>query len=320
MKNILLTAIASISIATITTAQVPSYIPTNGLLGYWSFSGNANDQSVNGNNGTVTGATLTNDRYGNTNSAYLFNGTSDFISVGYVSTFNSYPLTLSTWIKTNSTQRGGILSKYISCSNNGYAITSGIGGEISAYYFSQNGSYINLDAPTTFTINNNSWQMISVVFDNDSAYLYSNNSLSSKYKFSTLNPNAPTTTTDLYFGRMLGGTCDPDLFYNGQIDDAVIWNRALTQNEIAQIYNSATVGIQKNKFENLNLFCFEKTIYLNSIPNIKLTLKLIDLTGKIIYNDITKEKNKIDVSNGLYIVNLVDENNNIILTKKIIIE
>jgi len=33
--------------------QVPSYVPTNGLDGYWSFSGNANDLSGNGNHGFV---------------------------------------------------------------------------------------------------------------------------------------------------------------------------------------------------------------------------------------------------------------------------
>jgi hypothetical protein len=34
-------------------AQVPSYVPTNGLVGWWPFNGNANDESGNGNNGTV---------------------------------------------------------------------------------------------------------------------------------------------------------------------------------------------------------------------------------------------------------------------------
>ena len=55
-------------------AQVPSYVPTNGLVGWWPFNGNANDESGNGNNGTVNGATLTSDRFGSINSAYSFNG------------------------------------------------------------------------------------------------------------------------------------------------------------------------------------------------------------------------------------------------------
>jgi len=48
-------------------AQVPSYVDTNGLVGWWPFDGNANDISGNGNNGLVYGSTLTTDRNLNTN-------------------------------------------------------------------------------------------------------------------------------------------------------------------------------------------------------------------------------------------------------------
>jgi hypothetical protein len=54
------------------SAQLPSYVPTSGLVGYWPFNGNANDVSGNGNNGTVTGAVMTKNRYGINNQAYLF--------------------------------------------------------------------------------------------------------------------------------------------------------------------------------------------------------------------------------------------------------
>ena len=43
---------------------IPSYVPTNGLVGWWPFNGNANDESGNGNHGTVNGAALTSDRFG----------------------------------------------------------------------------------------------------------------------------------------------------------------------------------------------------------------------------------------------------------------
>jgi len=46
----------------------------DGLVAYYPFNGNANDESGNGNNGTVYGATLTTDRFGNTNKAYSFDG------------------------------------------------------------------------------------------------------------------------------------------------------------------------------------------------------------------------------------------------------
>ncbi|MCE2847262.1 MAG: hypothetical protein LW707_09600, partial [Sphingobacteriales bacterium] len=63
--------------------SVPSYVPTNGLVGWWPFNGNANDESGNGNHGVVNGAVLTPDRFGFSAKAYSFNGTSNFISIPY---------------------------------------------------------------------------------------------------------------------------------------------------------------------------------------------------------------------------------------------
>ena len=57
--------------AMVTTATAQSWI-TNGLVAYYPFNGNANDESGNGNDGTNYGAALTTDRKGNPNSAYSF--------------------------------------------------------------------------------------------------------------------------------------------------------------------------------------------------------------------------------------------------------
>ena len=64
-KLLLLSALTFIVTNALFSQNLPSYVPTNGLVGYWPFNGNANDQSGNGNNGTVNGATLTADRFGN---------------------------------------------------------------------------------------------------------------------------------------------------------------------------------------------------------------------------------------------------------------
>ena len=49
-----------------------STIPSDGLLAYYPFNGNANDESGNDHHGTVNGATLSEDRNGYDNSAYNF--------------------------------------------------------------------------------------------------------------------------------------------------------------------------------------------------------------------------------------------------------
>ncbi|NDA99298.1 MAG: hypothetical protein EBY31_08875 [Flavobacteriia bacterium] len=67
MKTLIL--LFPVLFTTMSFAQVPANVPANGLVGWWPFNGNANDESGNGNNGTVNGATLTTDRNGNVNSA-----------------------------------------------------------------------------------------------------------------------------------------------------------------------------------------------------------------------------------------------------------
>jgi hypothetical protein len=88
-----------IALASAAAAQ----IPTSGLIGRWEFSGNANDGSGSGNHGTVVGATLVNDRCGNPNSAYSFNGISDYITMLYSGPTGSASRSISFWMKTNYT-------------------------------------------------------------------------------------------------------------------------------------------------------------------------------------------------------------------------
>src|SRR5436190_4416392 len=82
-------------------------IPTAGLLAHYPFVGNANDVTANALNGTVNGASLTADRFGNPNCAYAFNGTSDYIALpvtGFVG-LNIYSYSL--WFKALSSTNNG---------------------------------------------------------------------------------------------------------------------------------------------------------------------------------------------------------------------
>ncbi len=71
----------------------------DGLVTYYPFNGNANDESGNGNHGTVFGATLTQDRFGASNSAYSFDG-NDFIKAS-ASILPSTERTASLWFKAD---------------------------------------------------------------------------------------------------------------------------------------------------------------------------------------------------------------------------
>jgi len=88
--------ILTLTLALAAQVQGQSFL-TNGLVAYYPFNGNAND-AVGTNNGTVQGATLTTDRFGNPNSAYSFNGSSS-----YIKTVNALPdmqsASVSCWVR-----------------------------------------------------------------------------------------------------------------------------------------------------------------------------------------------------------------------------
>ena len=88
-------------------AQLPSYLPADGLVGWWPFNGNANDESGNGNDGVVNGATLAEDRLGNSSKAYSFDGVNDFIGMDG-SNLSSTSFSLSGWFYTSVVQQQSI--------------------------------------------------------------------------------------------------------------------------------------------------------------------------------------------------------------------
>lgn len=100
MKNVLL-LIAILASSVLNAQTLPSYVPTNGLVGYWPFNGDADDESGNNNNGIVYGPALSSDRFNSPNSAYLFNGGTDLIATStQQSTTNTY--TVSFWTQVDS--------------------------------------------------------------------------------------------------------------------------------------------------------------------------------------------------------------------------
>lgn len=75
----------------------------DGLIVYYPFNGNANDESENGHHGIVNGAALTADRFGRTNGAYEFDGTDDFIQLPGTSLLElDFPISTSVWVSLSS--------------------------------------------------------------------------------------------------------------------------------------------------------------------------------------------------------------------------
>ncbi len=213
-------------------AQTPSYVPTNGLVSYWGFNGNANDISGNGNNGTVAGATLTADRFGNANSAYNFNGTNNYI-------YNNNPVnlplggtsrTVSAWIKTNSTYWGRMVLNYGGAQSSLCEIGIGTNG----------GTNINTlyGFGGSVVIASNQWVHVVSTYDaaTSTSKLFANGVLITTNTTATI---TPTTNGALWIGRGLFKAANDAYYWLGQLDDISIYNRALSTTEVQQLYTGS---------------------------------------------------------------------------------
>jgi len=98
---------------TVTVTQ-QSAIPIAGLVAYYPFNGNANDESGNGKNGTTGNVILTSDRKDKANTAYSFNGVSSFIQATNAISGNNF--SVNVWISTtNSSSNSSVNFKLQFC-------------------------------------------------------------------------------------------------------------------------------------------------------------------------------------------------------------
>jgi hypothetical protein len=249
------TFLTALLLSTSTFAQVPNYVSTNGLVGWWPFNGNANDESGNGNNGTVNGATLTSDRNGITNKAYSFDGNGDFINCGNLPSVNiTGNVSISVWLKISDFNNDhGIVSKsglydLITNSNNSNPPLDKIRWNAgNSFLFS--GPSIQL----------NQWIHITSVYNHLSGHeIYMNGILVSSDNITgSVQPN---TTYDLYLGSHQPFNVNY-WSWSGKLDDIGIWNRALTQQEITNLYNGVyNLPVELTQF---SASCSENTTNIN---------------------------------------------------------
>ena len=212
----------------------------NGLVAYYPFNGNANDESENGNNGTVNGATLITDRFGNPNSAYSFDGINDKITVINPSILNfTSTFSVSTWFNPGLSGIPNVFYGIISrAGHTGHPnLSTSFGWQIGRWTNDIRVHTMNIQNPLcendVYTLPINQWYHLVMVFDlpNGFAYSYLNGTLVNTSSC----PIVPIVASpyDLRIGVEREGTN----YVCGKIDDIGVWNRALNPQEIQTLYN-----------------------------------------------------------------------------------
>ncbi len=196
-----------------------SPIPTNGLMAWYPFNGNANDESGIGNNGTIFGASLVSDRNNVSNSAISFDGVNDYVSLGTY--FNFFNFSISMWVKPAIQTGHSVLIDNNHSSSNNWVCQAIENYQTNGYYFP--------NSANSFTLTADNWANIVLTIAGNSTYVYKNGFLVSQ---STWNLNYGNPV-NLNLGIWKSENAR---YYKGIQDDIAIWNRALTTVEISKIY------------------------------------------------------------------------------------
>ncbi|ALG68277.1 LamG-like jellyroll fold domain-containing protein [Beggiatoa leptomitoformis] len=230
--------------------------PADGLVAYYPFNANALDESGKGNDGVMYGVTPIEDRFNNKNSAFSFDGSTSYIRVNSkpeLSGFND--MSISVWIykdslkpiSSNLENIESIVTKwFFNCPNSTnpinqdtYALALGSNNTIAG----ATNRYCNTDVPNTPTVlTTNKW--VNTIFSHSSnggGKLYINGKLVS---YDSRGGSIVQSTNPLIIGadNKQGNLWR---FFNGSIDDIRIYNRALTDAEIKQLYETTETKINQ---------------------------------------------------------------------------
>jgi hypothetical protein len=338
-------------ISSIVFAQVPSYVPSNGLIGYWPFNANANDESGNGKNGTVTGATLTADRFGNPNTAYNFDGSNQFITCPSISELNGLTgATFSVWVKINGnnswTNCNLGCAQYIISRDVDYSV-SHIGLNFKLYnnkFGARTGAYNNanfaeLETLNSYSIPQSDWHHIVFRIGSENLTIYLDGVYNSSTPFTGV---ISSSSGNLNFAKQ--PVPGYEYFLNGFLDDIGIWDRALTDQEILNLYNATSNNECLTMIINTGLLSTNPVTYNNTItiyPNptndhitidcgnlanvVGYHIEISNALGQIIFNQpMNSPQYNVALNswtgNGVYFVKIYDVQNNVLTIRKIILQ
>jgi hypothetical protein len=240
------------------TAPLYSQVNLDSLLvAYYPFNGNAIDESGNGNDGTVFGATLVDDRFSNPNGAYSFNGFTDYIEFGDVFNDVFVPFAISAWIYkeqvgtpnqciiksdnypgTGTTYYYGFwLTTVDDAEQTTVGISYGDGGEPDPLNrrTKVSASTIYLDQWVHIVVNVNGPDDMAIYF----------NAFDVGGTYSGTGGNMVHSGWTANMGR---NTLPPNVYLYGMLDDIRIYDRILTLDEITALYEEQNpVGLNENQ-------------------------------------------------------------------------
>lgn len=287
-------------------AQPPAYVPTEGLLAWWGMA-DATDATTNGNTLTPVSVTGTTDRFGTANAAYSFNGTTSYLtrtSIGHTFT-QAGSFSVSIWIKKANSATGNV------------AIMSGTTASLNFIWLvqcdatkaifgtnKQQSAWFWTNATTNYVVNE--WEHYVGVYTANTMTFYRNGVLQGTT--TNTHTNVSQASLPIWIGRGVSGN-----YFNGSLDDIGIWNRALTPNEIAVLYQS-TLSVDPLVAPSIKVYPNPASDFLQwevATENIGTSYQIFDDLGRMVATgtmvDTTTEIAVSSLKTGMYFLKIGEQ-------------
>jgi len=209
------------------------------VAAYFPFNGNANDESGNGYTPVSNSAVLTTDRFGNSNSAYSFNGVNQKIEYGNILEFATSSFSMISWIRTTSTASlGCIMSNRLQQTEyTGYYLYLFTGMEVPITTINTQNSVIDrsIAATSAIPVNDGVWhQIVSTVDRSGDLSIYVDGDFKVSLDISSYAGESLSNTGSFSIGY--NNPLGPH-YFEGDIDDIKLYNKALTSVEVSALYS-----------------------------------------------------------------------------------
>ncbi|HSZ32198.1 MAG TPA: LamG domain-containing protein [Puia sp.] len=225
------------------------YDLTDGLVEYLNFNGGTlKDSSGLHNDIVLNSATMTTDRFGNANNAYLFDGTSSYMTVKNASSLNPVNISLFAIIKVNGFYTGSCDGNQVFSKGYPYYVNGFYGMEFYDYSSNCGVPPTNINNETflgvygdgngagawadSVIIKTGTWYYLTYTYDGTTAKFYINGQLKESLNITTaFTPN----TNDLFIGKHENPAFP--YYFNGVIDEIRIYNKALKPGAVLALSN-----------------------------------------------------------------------------------
>jgi len=214
-------------------------LPTEGLVAYYPFNGNAQDASGYGNHATVAGPQLGSDRFGQPARCVTFDGTDDRITLPIGLIASCMPVTITAWIKT--TRTGAVIGyqdvAYPEKPQNFVPLLyADLTGKVRGLFWPGPANKTSFTLSSASAFNDNRWHFVIITATATNQYLYCDSRMEASSGGSVNFLSMVFDQIGAAYSSNWPGAATGWMMFSGSIDDIRIYNRALTEAEMQVLY------------------------------------------------------------------------------------